>query len=136
MTKPDLEKATKEELVAFIAYQESVIGGVPNLIAELKVFSDILAKDVKRANEGKTDGFILLDDSQKLSRILNILKNLEYFEALESGGTLVKKQGRQKKTETEPSEVSEDVVKPVESIGNAFEIVSAKIKSKINGTAK
>lgn len=133
MTKPDLEKATKEELVAFIAYQESVIGGVPNLIAELKVFSDILAKDVKRANEGKTDGFILLDDAQKLSRILNILKNLEYFEALEGGTQVTQKSSRQKKTESLSLETNRESTPPKEIIGNPFELMSEKIKKNGKG---
>lgn len=85
MNKPDTNEATREELIAYIAHQEAIIGGVPRLIAELRVSANIIAEDVKRANEGKEDGFILLDNGKNFQRILTMIKNIEFFERLESG---------------------------------------------------
>jgi hypothetical protein len=101
MNKPDLEKATKDELKAYIACQESVMGGVSNLIAELKVSCDILAQDVKRANEGKEDGFILLNDGKNFQRIMTMVKNVEFFKTLENGKEVKEKGGKK------PIEISE-----------------------------
>lgn len=129
MNKPDLEKATKKELVEYITYQESLLSGISALQQQINRTCDILSSDLEKIGSGKTDELIILSlDDNILKKLMFTIKNKDSL--LGKSSSAVSKA----KTETEPEDV--EVEKPAEITGNPFELVSAKIKKKINGTAK
>jgi hypothetical protein len=129
MNKPDLEKATKKELVEYIAYQESLLSGISALQQQINRTCDILSSDLEKIGSGKTDELIILSlDDNILKKLMFTIKNKDSL--LGKSSSAVSKA----KTAEEPESV--EIEKPAEITGNPFELVSAKVKQKINGTAK
>jgi hypothetical protein len=73
MNKPDLDKATREELIVYIEYQDKILNGATKLQAALAETCDVLANDLTLINEGKTEGLKILNSDEKYFERINLM---------------------------------------------------------------
>lgn len=124
MNKPDLEKATKKELIEYIDYQESLIIGITTLQQQISRTCAILSSDLEKINNGKKDELIILSlDDAILKKLMFTIKNKDSF--------MGKSNSPASKTNPEVEPEVTEIEKPVEITANPFELISQKVK--LNG---
>jgi hypothetical protein len=124
MEKPNIEKATKEQLIKYIEHLEGVLNGVSALEQQINRTCSLMAADMEKINNGKTDDLTILSlDDNILKKLMFTIKNKDFFMGKSNTSASPKS-----KKEAEP--VAEEV-KPIEITGNPFELISEKVK--LNG---
>lgn len=127
MNKPNIEDATRKELIAYMAYQDSLLNGVTQLEQQISRTCSLLSSDLEKINTGNTDGLIILSlaDSM-LKKLMFTIKNKDFFI-----GTPPEGKNTGKVVEMEVISETKEIVNPG---GNPFEEVSKKIKANLNGS--
>lgn len=123
MNKPNIEDATRKELIAYIAYQDSLLNGVTQLEQQISRTCSLLSSDLEKINTGNTDGLIILSlaDSM-LKKLMFTIKNKDFF---------IGKSTSQVPFEEKGIDIGDMPVeeKPKEFTGNPFELMSEKVKN-------
>lgn len=131
MEKPNLPKASNEELIAYIEYQETLLNGSTKFEQQISRTCSLLSSDMENINNGKTEALTILSlDDTILKKLMFTIKNKDFFMG-KSNLPISRVKGKVVEMEiiTETREPSPKTV-------NAFEEVSAKIKQRINGKSK
>lgn len=85
MKKPDLENATKQQLIDFINYQEKAMNGANELQIALGFTMFAIAQDVRLINEGKKTGLKILSadkDDKIFANLMTVIKFKNDFNSL------------------------------------------------------
>lgn len=124
MEKPNLPKASNEELIAYIEYQETLLNGSTKFEQQISRTCSLLSSDMENINNGKTEDLTILSlDDTILKKLMFTIKNKDFFMDKSNLPVSRVKREVEKDTFEEP--------KTGEIIGNPFEIVSKKVR--LNG---
>lgn len=125
MEKPNIEKASKKDLIAYIEHLEGISIGTTAFEQQINRTCSLLASDLEKINNGKTEELSILSlDDSILKKLMFTIKNKDLI--LGKSGLPV---SSKVKKEADLDEVEEE--KPSEITGNPFEIISKKVK--LNG---